>query len=587
MDDAFATAFLDDIAAFRANIVRGVVRMSSKNPIGKLPAGALATTDAVQTSYLTETMSFADFGIHRRSVNGDLRSPTNAEMLRRFGAPRRVYDQKCRLPTNPHLLEMIVQRDVGPFEVRGLAPAVEIVTRIFTRIRWDQPDLYRVLGSAGMLCCRYMRGSSEHVSNHAWGTAIDLRIDGRLDVVGDGKAMRGLFGLYQYFLEEGFFWGAAFPVEDSMHFEASEQLLQRWQDEGRVPSAAADSRVRRPKLRNRAAVPGNPARRIITEPLDRFEFAPQCTVERIGIDGFECLAEFDSYTARDDLDRHIQQARVLPLARRISQGAVLFLNRPYVPDAAFAPLGPDQFRFSAVRVSCATLMYNILAMAFAEDVEDMLRWLYRLTYHYPEASGLSNTATGNFYSFPPEALMRKAQDCGMLTNATRKLFPGIVLRDAQLNVSRMYGRLRGNPGPMRGDLVRLDDAAQIADANWNEGDLVLAFRNGPDGSFDFIHALIVLPGEETHYIHATPHFIWPRECDEGDLATGWYFGEDPLHEMLGVSFGCIPSSPQIIRRYLGKLLFSYDIRARRSLPDFCCSNFAAIAVLRVAGGTEL
>jgi hypothetical protein len=69
-----------------------------------------------------------------------------------------------------------VTTDVGPFRVTGLRPAVESLAAIFLKVRRLRPRLR----TAGMMCCRNVRGSSRSISNHAWGTAIDMKIDGEL-----------------------------------------------------------------------------------------------------------------------------------------------------------------------------------------------------------------------------------------------------------------------------------------------------------------------------------------------------------------------------------------------------------------------
>jgi D-alanyl-D-alanine dipeptidase len=43
-----------------------------------------------------------------------------------------------------------------------------------------------------MLCARFVRGSTTTISNHSWGTAIDLTLDGVLDRRGDGRVQVGL-----------------------------------------------------------------------------------------------------------------------------------------------------------------------------------------------------------------------------------------------------------------------------------------------------------------------------------------------------------------------------------------------------------
>ena len=79
-----------------------------------------------------------------------------------------------------------------------------------------------------------MRGSSTSVSNHSWGTAIDLKLEGMLDSFGDGDTQFGLLLLAELFAKEGWFWGATYSREDSMHFEVGEETLRRWADAGAI-----------------------------------------------------------------------------------------------------------------------------------------------------------------------------------------------------------------------------------------------------------------------------------------------------------------------------------------------------------------
>jgi hypothetical protein len=79
-----------------------------------------------------------------------------------------------------------------------------------------------------MLCCRLVRGSATSISNHSWGTAIDLTLNGVLDVQGDDKVQYGLTLIAPLFNRHGWFWGAAFGVEDAMHFEAGKGLVSQW-----------------------------------------------------------------------------------------------------------------------------------------------------------------------------------------------------------------------------------------------------------------------------------------------------------------------------------------------------------------------
>lgn len=167
------------------------------------------------------------------NLNPNLHSPPNRLMLEVLGNPRNSYDQECRSPTNRPFKHWVGKMDVGPFAVWGLKPALESLARVMADIRVEQPEVYDALGHMGMLCCRNVRGSKTSISNHSWGTAIDLTIDGELDAYGDGTVQLGLVKIYPIFNRHGWYWGAAFRKEDGMHFEVSRELLLQWNAEGR------------------------------------------------------------------------------------------------------------------------------------------------------------------------------------------------------------------------------------------------------------------------------------------------------------------------------------------------------------------
>jgi hypothetical protein len=160
--------------------------------------------------------------------NVGLANAGNATMRAQFGAPRATYSQACQAVTNATLAGRIVTRNAGPFHVTGLDSAVTSLSTIMGAIAVDQRLVYRVLGTAGMLCARYVRGSTTSVSNHSWGTAIDLTLDGILDPRGDDQIQFGLHLISGIFNANGWYWGAGFTTEDAQHFEAGTALVSTW-----------------------------------------------------------------------------------------------------------------------------------------------------------------------------------------------------------------------------------------------------------------------------------------------------------------------------------------------------------------------
>ncbi len=163
-------------------------------------------------------------------INQGLVSPGNAFMLQKLGHPLTAqnYSSLCQTPTNPKLRRNLVLDTVGPFRVTGLLPAVLSLKAVMRDIAAAHADIHTALGSAGMLCCRLQRGSSSAISNHSFGTAIDLTLNGELDTYGDGKVQYGLTLIAPIFNRHGWYWGAAFGKEDGMHFEGGKALIETW-----------------------------------------------------------------------------------------------------------------------------------------------------------------------------------------------------------------------------------------------------------------------------------------------------------------------------------------------------------------------
>lgn len=129
----------------------------------------------------------------KNTFNLGLTSPGNNDMLDLFGHPVQggAYrsDGKCTQPNSPTFTPLLVTRNVGPFKVTGLRPAVQSLQDILVRVQQEVPDLYTILNSSGMLCSRFTKIKQPNgsikigpgVSNHSWGAALDINLGGSLD----------------------------------------------------------------------------------------------------------------------------------------------------------------------------------------------------------------------------------------------------------------------------------------------------------------------------------------------------------------------------------------------------------------------
>ncbi|WP_297975474.1 M15 family metallopeptidase [uncultured Amaricoccus sp.] len=151
-----------------------------------------------------------------------------------LGDPRQTYSDQCQPVTNPRLIAALETRQIGNFRVTMLKPALDSFQQVMDRLRKEEPEIYASLGTAGALCARHVRGAPNTVSSHAWGAAVDLTLTGNLDRMGDGATQFGLVVLAEFFNDAGWYWGAGYGREDSMHFEVGEALLRQWVADGRM-----------------------------------------------------------------------------------------------------------------------------------------------------------------------------------------------------------------------------------------------------------------------------------------------------------------------------------------------------------------
>ena len=169
---------------------------------------------------------------NRRNLNKGMKAASPSYLEGIFGRPREVLTSDCLAMTNKRLSAKLRTATVGPIRVQMQQPAIDSLTRVFDQIKAADPDLYSLIESSGSLCVRYIRGAPGRTSTHAFGLSVDLNIKGRLDPLGDGKTQLGLTILADFFRNEGWYWGAGFSREDSMHFEVSRDLVEKWIAEG-------------------------------------------------------------------------------------------------------------------------------------------------------------------------------------------------------------------------------------------------------------------------------------------------------------------------------------------------------------------
>jgi hypothetical protein len=170
--------------------------------------------------------------------HGALDDPGNAFMESILGTPGPGLTSSSGPESlaSSQVRSLLVTRDVDPsshvISVEGIRPAVDSLQQILINANRDYPDLLSHIGTEGMLAVRYISGTTV-ISNHSWGIAVDLSLDGYTDFDKDGRLSAGLAALIPYFNAAGWVAGAGWgSAEDDMHFEVSQETLQSWYSQG-------------------------------------------------------------------------------------------------------------------------------------------------------------------------------------------------------------------------------------------------------------------------------------------------------------------------------------------------------------------
>jgi hypothetical protein len=169
-----------------------------------------------------------------RPINVGLSSASESTMISLLGRPTGNVTAVCDdSKASQAVKRLLVTDDVGPFRVTGIKPAVSSLRAVFREAQQNVPALAPALESAGMLCVRLRKPTggqpSTKLSNHSWGTAIDLTIDGETDTKPDGRVPLGIAVLIPIFNRFGWFAGAGFAhAEDDTHFEVAEETMHAW-----------------------------------------------------------------------------------------------------------------------------------------------------------------------------------------------------------------------------------------------------------------------------------------------------------------------------------------------------------------------
>lgn len=178
-------------------------------------------------------------------INKGLKSATQETMISLLGSPMMpltTADQPSK--ASPVVKKLALTTKVSAHvAVTAIKPAIDSLTIVLKNAFANElkpengsHNLESVLSTDGMLVVRLRRPTSgipsNKISNHAWGTAIDMKIIGHSSPANTGDHIpRFISVLIPFFNQQGWYSGISF--HDTMHFEVSEGTAETWSEQGK------------------------------------------------------------------------------------------------------------------------------------------------------------------------------------------------------------------------------------------------------------------------------------------------------------------------------------------------------------------
>ena len=193
------------------------------------------------------------------NLNAGLSSARQETMIACLGSPAMpLTTQDSPQRASPIVRELEATRTIGAVKANGIKPALDSLQAILTKAFAAVEGLQAALRGDGMLVVRLRHPTSGRpsplISNHAWGTAIDLKLDGQdpPGATGD-KVPYFIAALAPFFNEEGWYSGIGFA--DDMHFEVADQTVRAWAAAGKFKAPSAPAVLEANVTNGRAGIP--------------------------------------------------------------------------------------------------------------------------------------------------------------------------------------------------------------------------------------------------------------------------------------------------------------------------------------------
>lgn len=320
------------------------------------------------------------------------------------------------------------------------------------------------------------------------------------------------------------------------------------------------------------------------------------------ISGVRCHLDLGAHS-RESLTTLLRSANGVCHSRseKLHILADAFIATPFAFESRLPAIPDDCLRVCLSSFDCITLIYHLIALAFADSFEEYITRLVQVRYVAGEDQRISNDGeSGTILDFACEALLESAVRRGLLQDITSQVSGGQRLLTVRVRLNAFARPREHDPAEA---IVRPRFGERAIEATFipsqalesidkravRSGDLALftlgaVGRDGAPRPTLIRHAgIVVKQAEEIGFIHATKDFYWrPDNASLLDArATGRFLNDDPRKELIGVGVAGNFAGDQVTTSASGISYFGYDQACPRRLSNYARENFIGVKFLRL------
>ncbi|WP_373928023.1 N-acetylmuramoyl-L-alanine amidase-like domain-containing protein [Abyssibacter sp.] len=286
----------------------------------------------------------------------------------------------------------------------------------------------------------------------------------------------------------------------------------------------------------------------------------------------------------------------IPPSGRLAYWSWKFVGTPFGYESALQPVGENALRVRLASFDCITFIYNVLALANAENFRSYVQRLYKIRYRSNDRGLLENNAQyGNFFDFAYESLVLNCINVGFLEDVTEeivgsanliyvrmKLKPFSRPADRDILQETIYPRFPEHE--IKTSVIPAQRIKQIPANHFKSGDIILFTHGAEDKSglhkqFFVCHAGVAwVRSGKVLLMHATKNYYTSANRILELRASDCLFGDQRFAQP-GVALAGEYLGDQATLTRRGVKYYGYSADKERLMADYA-HNFLGIKVLR-------